>query len=133
MEINQTYRTDLNESDLTTVTSLFNHVRKTSLPVQFFLKKYSRTWVDQDLLCSSLFNDGNLIGFAGTTLYKFTESENKEFVIAQLSDLVMHDKYQGMGLFKNLISHLEKRANERNIDGLIVFPNNSQQKKSLKI
>lgn len=118
----------LSEKHIEAIALLFQNTRKKKLSLQFFKKKYSTSCCKQDLLGKVLLSgQNNLVGFCGTTLYKFEKPNKDTLFFGQLGDLLMRPDQQGKGYFKQLLDELELETRNRAIDALFVFPNENAQ------
>ncbi len=108
----------ITEKDIKEILEFYNLERGKSFSYKYFMQKYSTDWVQKDLLGYVCYIDNKIIGFRGTTLYKFGK-----YTFAQCGDAVMAKDYRGKGYFSMLVSELQKEACNRSIDGIFVTPN----------
>lgn len=112
----------LNKSNLDKLRECFNRCRKRNFSQDFFKKKYSESWSSSSLLGLIAMDDKTPIALCCTTIYKL-RSTSSDYLMAQCGDLVVDENYRRRGLFTEMILQLEKIAEERKMDAMVVFPN----------
>lgn len=113
----------ITEKDIKEILEFYNSERGKSFSYQYFKQKYSTDWVQKELLGFACYSGNKIIGFRGTTLYKFGQ-----YTLAQCGDAIMAKDYRGKGFFSKLMLKVQDEACSRNIDGIFVTPNEQSRR-----
>ncbi|MCQ2605184.1 MAG: GNAT family N-acetyltransferase [Bacteroidales bacterium] len=108
----------ITRTDIKEILDFYNSERGKSFTYQYFMQKYSTDWVQKELLGFACYSGNKIIGFRGTTLYKFGK-----YTFAQCGDAIMAKDYRGKGYFSKMLSELQNEAFNCKVDGIFVTPN----------
>jgi GNAT superfamily N-acetyltransferase len=108
------------------LTLLFNTTKKNKETSEYFSKKYLFNYLKLSFKNYLLFDGEIAIGFSGVTFNQL-KNHQKEIVVGQLGDVLVHPHYRGLGIQSVLLKLAADTCKANKIDGLLALPNSQAE------